>query len=350
MTAAYAAAVETNPDKSRFMFAYTNKDVAALNEQARELHKARGDLGDDVMMSTKYGPQAYATGDRVQFTGNAWTQEGRESGLVNGRVGTVEALTYDDQNRLRMTVALDNGGEAQSVSFVVGPNARAGEFDAFKRGYAGTIYKGQGATLDESFVLADDKWRDSSAYVALSRHRESVQMFASKECFDDLADMTRSFARSDGKDAAISYVIDDAVLFEIGAEVAVEEGAAQTAQTEAATGVDAADARTDLAAAGEIPEGKTVAASLDTGIDLPGIGAAAKVLDGLVSALTGAPEKPVMTAKQKREGRLKAFRARQDEQRKAEIDALKRELGRDLTEEEVRELSQTRDRGGGQSL
>jgi hypothetical protein len=37
---------------------------------------------------------------------------------------------------------------------------------------------GQGKTLDESYVCHSAQWRSSAAYVALTRHRESVHIFA----------------------------------------------------------------------------------------------------------------------------------------------------------------------------
>jgi hypothetical protein len=53
------------------MFALPNVDVDALNQQARALHKTRGDLGEDHALKTATGAQQSATGDRIQFTGNA---------------------------------------------------------------------------------------------------------------------------------------------------------------------------------------------------------------------------------------------------------------------------------------
>jgi ATP-dependent exoDNAse (exonuclease V) alpha subunit len=372
----YAASVAAAPDKSRFMFAYTNKDVAALNEQARALHKERGDLGDDVLLRTAYGPQAYATGDRVQFSGNAWTQEARESGLVNGRVGTVEALAYDDHGKLQMTVALDSGTDAQSVTFTVGEDAKAGEFHTFKRGYAGTIYKGQGATLDESFVLADDKWRDSGAYVALSRHRESVHVFASHECFDNLDDMARSFSRSDGKDAALSYIVADAILLEIGADLAAEHSAAleiehrptltaefvagdlaardEQEASAAATSTNQSDHEAEAATESPLEE------ALDAVEDIAGevAGAAMKAADVLFAALMGETKTAApapMTAAERHAAKVKSFAEREYQQHAARLQEIAKSLGSvdsAMTEDELKreqeaQEKRSRDRGGG---
>jgi hypothetical protein len=52
----------------------------------------------------------------------------------------------------RVTVVLDGkpGAPERLVSFAAGDDHAAGEFDKFRHGYAGTIYKGQGRTLDQT--------------------------------------------------------------------------------------------------------------------------------------------------------------------------------------------------------
>ena len=168
-----------DPGKNRFVFAYTNAEVHDLNAQLRAIRRDRGELGEDQVVKTKEGEASFAAGDRIQFTGNAATQARKDAGLYNGAAGTVAAIDAD----AKMTVQLDGAkGEApRFVSFAVGPNADAGEFDAIRHGYAGTIYKGQGKTLDQTYLLHSDQWRSASSYVALSRHRESVSLFASEK-------------------------------------------------------------------------------------------------------------------------------------------------------------------------
>ena len=110
-----------------------------------------------------------------------------------------------------MTVALDTakGAKPQEVSFLVGENGAAGEFNRFKHGYAGTIYRGQGRTLDESYVCHSSLWRSSAAYVALTRHRDAVHIFAARETVKDLDAMAQGLARPENKRAATAYRVDD---------------------------------------------------------------------------------------------------------------------------------------------
>jgi hypothetical protein len=167
-----------DPNKSRFVFAYSNAEVAALNAAIRAGRKERGELGADRLFATKDGEAAFATGDRIQFTGSAAKAAQRNAGLYNGAAGVVAAI---DENRLTVTLDSPKGAPPRVVSFAVGGNAEVGEFDAIRHGYAGTIYKGQGKTLDQSYLLHSDNWRAASGYVALSRHRESVKLFAAEK-------------------------------------------------------------------------------------------------------------------------------------------------------------------------
>ena len=167
-----------NPDKARFVLAYTNAEVAELNADLRAIRRARGELGEDHGLKTREGEQAFAVRDRVQFTASAEDRRQRQSGLFNGAAGTVQSI-----DGARMTVALDaqKGATPRVVSFIVGANAGAGEFNAIRHGYAGTIYKAQGRTLDQTYLLHSDNWRASTGYVALSRHREDVKLFATEK-------------------------------------------------------------------------------------------------------------------------------------------------------------------------
>jgi hypothetical protein len=136
--------------------------------------------------------------------------EDKEAGLVNGAVGTVLAI----DTRLakpRMTVELDaaEGEEGRRVSFTVGADRKAGEFDAIRHGYAGTIYKGQGRTLDQTYVFHSHYWREASSYVALTRHRESVAIFVAHDTAADLDRLARQMGRDETKRAAISFIVDD---------------------------------------------------------------------------------------------------------------------------------------------
>ena len=127
MAVKYTADLAATPDKRRFMFAFTNAEVDALNGYARILHQRRGDLGADHELATASGAKKFATGDRIQFTGNGYTQSEKNAGFTNGRVGTITEIDTTGPKPC-VTVELDTakGREPQSVSFIVGDGRRGG--------------------------------------------------------------------------------------------------------------------------------------------------------------------------------------------------------------------------------
>jgi len=177
------------PDKSRFVFAYTNADVDRLNADIRTVRKERGEIGgEDHAFQTKHGTAEFSERDRIQITG---TDKGR--GLINGAAGTIEKIEGDT-----IAVRLDGRGEKR-VEF------DAKEFQDFRHGYAGTIYKGQGRTLDQTYLYHSEHWRSAASYVALTRHRDKAELFVARETAADVKQLSRQMARVDDRRAASHF-------------------------------------------------------------------------------------------------------------------------------------------------
>jgi hypothetical protein len=293
----YAADVAQDASKRRFIFAYTNADVDKLNEFGRGLARHHGQLGDDVKLKTSAGEVAFAKGDRIQFTGNAADRKGKNAGLVNGAVGVVRAIDSKDDRRI-MTVELDGkaGDQPRTVKFTVGENRAAGEFNAIRHGYAGTIYKGQGRTLDESYVYHSQHWRAASSYVALTRHRSTVSVFVAREVAADLPELARQMQRNDQKRAASAFVLDPAMRAELDAAAAnrnTPQAATmrQVRQQRGGQAVPASRGATGQHAQAGVRTGVNSAAKIgDVGIRA--VGAALDALAGLFESLFGGSAAP----------------------------------------------------------
>lgn len=157
---------EQNPAASRLILAYTRDDVRQLNNQARAARRARGELGHAEVIETKRGPREFAAQDRLYFLRNE-----KNLGVKNGSLGTVEKVTGGV-----LQVKLDSGQR-------VAVDSRF--YQDLDHGYAATVYKAQGVTVDRTYVLATYHLDRHSSYVALSRHREEARVFYAAEDFDD---------------------------------------------------------------------------------------------------------------------------------------------------------------------
>ena len=163
---AWRQAGQEQPTDSRLMLAYTRADVKQLNEQARALRQAADEIGKGEVIDTDRGTREFAAGDRLFFLKNE-----RSLNVKNGSLGTIEKIS---NGMLQVRV---DGDEARRV--VVDSK----QYPHLEHGYAATIHKTQGTTVDRTFVLATPHFDRHSAYVALSRHRESVTAFYAHDDF-----------------------------------------------------------------------------------------------------------------------------------------------------------------------
>jgi Ti-type conjugative transfer relaxase TraA len=178
-----------DPAKTRFVFAYTNDDVDTLNRAIRSIRKERGELEwEDHTLQTRHGRADFSAHDRIQFTGTD-----KAKGLINSQAGTVQSIDGS-----KITVVLD-GRTKRTVEF------DAAEFKDFRHGYAGTIYKAQGQTLDQTYLYHSEHWRSAPSYVALTRHRDKAELFVARNTAADLKQLARQMARVDDRRAASSF-------------------------------------------------------------------------------------------------------------------------------------------------
>ena len=89
-----------------------------------------------------------------------------------------------------------------------GARSRA-DFEGFRHGYAGTIYKGQGKTLDRTYLYHTEHWRSAASYVALTRQRESAQVFVARETARDAGQLARQMGRGEVRAASVAWAAAD---------------------------------------------------------------------------------------------------------------------------------------------
>ena len=177
---------QADPTASRIILTHTNDEVRALNSAARERLRAAGALGEDIAINTERGARSFATGDRIMFLKNE-----RGLGVKNGSLGMVESVSA-----VRLAVQLDDG---RSVAFDVKHYAHV------DHGYAATIHKAQGMTVDQVHVLATPGLDAHASYVALSRHRDRVDLHYGRDDFADRDKLVRTLSRERSKDMASDY-------------------------------------------------------------------------------------------------------------------------------------------------
>ena len=181
-----------NPESSRIVLAHRRVDVRALNDEIRDARKGQGELTKEASFLTNDGERQFAAGDRLVFLEND-----RKLGVKNGMLGTVERA---DEAALR--VRLDPS-EGKGPGRLVEVDAES--YQAVDHGYATTIHKSQGATVDRAFLLASESMDRHLAYVGMTRHRAAVTLYAARDEFRDLAALSDRLSRSNAKETTLDY-------------------------------------------------------------------------------------------------------------------------------------------------
>ena len=134
------------PLENKLIIAVKNKDVAALNHGVRQYLKTDGALiGAEIAV----GGNHYMQGDLVLIK-----QTNKELGLINGDLAK---LTSVSKGQFVLKKA-----QGKEISF--DPSIYSG----FRHGYATTVFKAQGLSINDVFVLHDGFGTIRNSYVALS--------------------------------------------------------------------------------------------------------------------------------------------------------------------------------------
>jgi Ti-type conjugative transfer relaxase TraA len=191
------ADMRERPDGSRIVLAHRRVDVRELNIAVREARQdadelPRGAEAGEVSFMTNDGERKFSEGDRIIFLEN-----NRDLGVKNGMLGVVAGVSDG-----RLVARLDSAkgpGQGREVSVSMA------DYAAVDHGYATTIHKSQGATVDRAYVLASDRMDRHLSYVAMTRHREEATLYAGRDEFKDLAALSERLSRSGAKETTLDY-------------------------------------------------------------------------------------------------------------------------------------------------
>nr|WP_109510551.1 AAA family ATPase [Orientia tsutsugamushi] len=162
-----------------------NKDVDILNSSIRSLLKANGTLqGTEYRRSIAGRKESYMAGDRIVFQ-----KSDKDLQIQNSEFATLTSV-----NKNEFVAKTDAGKE---VSF--DPSKIQ-----FKHGYASTIYKAQGASIKDVYVLHNGVSNISSSYVAMTRHIESLQLYCNKKATVSINSLINQLSRPNDKSASIT--------------------------------------------------------------------------------------------------------------------------------------------------
>ncbi|NSY99631.1 Ti-type conjugative transfer relaxase TraA [Agrobacterium tumefaciens] len=178
-----------DPKKSMLILAHLRRDVHMLNELARAKLVERGIVGEGHAFRTASGTRHFDAGDQIVFLKN----EG-SLGVKNGMIGHVVEAAPN-----RIVAVVGEGDQRRQVAV----DSRF--YSNLDHGYATTIHKSQGATVDRVKVLASLSLDRHLTYVAMTRHREDLQLYFGRRSFDLNGGLTKVLSRKNAKETTLDY-------------------------------------------------------------------------------------------------------------------------------------------------
>jgi ATP-dependent exoDNAse (exonuclease V) alpha subunit len=180
--------------KQSLILAHRNDDVMILNQAIRQARIKQSEIAEGYSVKTVRGAISIAQDDRLLFLKND-----RTLGVCNGRLATIQAVKFTEAgNVTEITVRLD--GKPNTISF------SPMDYKDFTYGYAATVHKAQGVTVDKTFIYAGGKfWNRHLTYVAMTRHRQDCHLYVDQETYPDLKQLKRSLGRAATKDSVLDF-------------------------------------------------------------------------------------------------------------------------------------------------
>ncbi|MGY3698928.1 Ti-type conjugative transfer relaxase TraA (plasmid) [Bradyrhizobium barranii subsp. apii] len=178
-----------DPAKSILILAHLRRDVRALNNMARAKLIERGLVEDGQAFCTEDGQRKFSAGDQIVFLkneGSLGVKNGMIARVIEARSGWFAAIIGEGERQRRVEV---------DQRFYANVD----------HGYATTIHKSQGATVDRVKVLATLSLDRHLAYVALTRHRENVALYYGAISFGKAGGLTKILSQSRAKETTLDY-------------------------------------------------------------------------------------------------------------------------------------------------
>ncbi|MBB3594788.1 Ti-type conjugative transfer relaxase TraA [Rhizobium sp. BK529] len=178
-----------NPATTSLILAHLRRDVRMLNRMARSRLIERGVIGKGSVFKTAEGDRNFAIGDQIVFLRNE-----SSLGIKNGMLARVVEATPG-----RIVAEIGDGERRRHV--VVEQRFYA-DID---HGYAATIHKSQGATVDQVKVLASLSLDRHLTYVAMTRHRQDLNVYYGRRSFAKAGGLVAVLSRRNAKETTLDY-------------------------------------------------------------------------------------------------------------------------------------------------
>ena len=195
MVQSWSENLNSDTIKDHIMLSFTRAAVSSLNAEARVAMQDKGLVGKDnfdYFSENGAASIALAKGERILLR-----QNDKTIGVRNGDLATITSI-----NKNQFAATLDSGAK---ITIPI-------TYRFIEYGYALTVHKAQGMTVDHTSVLIDSTyWDRALSFVAMTRHRLSLTLYADKHQHPNLDRLTKTLERQSTRDNVIDWPLDYAI-------------------------------------------------------------------------------------------------------------------------------------------
>ena len=181
------------PEADKIIMSGLNGDNDIINEIIKKKLIEAGKLKETEQYTLKCQDgveREFGEGDRITFFQNTKTDErdkyGNKITANNSETGVIRHFTRNRNGNITdIGIEMDELDASGKKKLVIIPFKK---LIPFRHGYAGTVYKAQGASKPLSWGVITSKQQDASViYVMASRHKENFRLFLSDDLKDEMS-------------------------------------------------------------------------------------------------------------------------------------------------------------------
>ncbi|MES2214776.1 MAG: AAA family ATPase [Pseudomonadota bacterium] len=170
----------------KLILAVKNIDVDILNAKVRGYLKANKTLrGAEFAIKDKL----YMQGERILIT-----QTNKELNLTNGDLAEITFASKE-----KFTIKINSNATTKEISF------DPSKYQGFSHGYATTVFKSQGASINSVFVFHDGFAGLRNSYVALSRNIKELKLYTNKAATQNLNHLIKQLSNDHELSSSLNY-------------------------------------------------------------------------------------------------------------------------------------------------
>lgn len=219
----WANDIKNDAVKDTVILAFTRRAVGNLNKAAREELLTQKKIDDESFkFKVIKGDKQVFQSDESKLDAKLFPHSQTKADIESIDLAVGERLIFKQKNK---TIGVDNGDMATITSINQGEfearldtgelvTIKNGRYQHFDYGYALTVHKAQGVSAKNIHMIVDCKyWDKYLSFVAMTRHRENLKIYASKTLFASRKALAKTLSRAPTKDNVIDYPLDYAIRY-----------------------------------------------------------------------------------------------------------------------------------------